>query len=122
MLNRYISYYASVITVGLIGEAESAEEARVKAKDALDNDEKLHYCCSDQTEFELVGTDVWNPEFEVEDEKTNGSIGFNFNPSTKTKKVIGLMMKKEPDELTRDDYEHFVKQSIQCALSSTEMA
>ena len=114
--NRYISYFASVITVGLVGEAESTEEAREKAQKALEGSEKLAYYCSDQTEFEVVGTEVWDPEFEVKDNQENESIEFNFKPSEKTKNVIGLMMKKKPSELTREDYEHFVKQSIQFAL------
>ena len=119
MSKRYISYFTSVMTVGMVSESESATEAHRKASSLLGGDRKIDCCYFDQSEFRLRETEPWTPEFEVKNNCTAG-LDFRFDPSKRTKRVIALMLGKEPEELETKDYETFVKNSIQASLDSSE--
>ena len=114
MSKRFISYFTSVISIGMVSEAEGTDDAHRMANNLLGGDAKLDCCYFDQTEFSLIGTEPWEPEFEAK--QSSSGLDFHFDPSKRTKRVIGLMLQKDPDTLTASDYETFVKQSIQLSL------
>jgi len=62
--NSYISYFQSVITVGVINKAESADEATKKAKKRFKKELENGFYCGivGQTPFEISETEICNPE------------------------------------------------------------
>jgi len=107
------------MTIGMVSESKSATEAHRKAHSLLGGDRKLDCCYFDQSEFRLIETEPWTPEFEVKNNCTDG-LDFHFDPSKRTKRVIALMLGKKPEELETKDYEMFVKNSIQASLNVSE--
>jgi len=115
MSKQYISYFQSVITLGIVTDGENAEEASHRAAIKMKESDCVNHCFFDQTNFELVGTDTWNPELEANPEDGEG-ICFHFNPSEKTKNVIATRLCKAAKDLTEEDFETFVKESLQSVL------
>lgn len=114
MGERYISYFQSVITLGITSEGETEQEAMDNAKAKLTNKDGVNHCFFDQTPFEIVATEDWEPEIEASKEATG--LKFNFDPSEETKNVIATRLQKDVQDLTDEDYEEFVKGSLQKAL------
>ena len=119
--DKFISYFTSVITIGVVGEAEPSADLNREAMNLIGGDGALNCSYYDQSEFEFLGTEPWNPEFEAKQNMGYDGIDFHFEPSKRTKRVIGLMLKKDPSGLTTDDYEVFVKQAIQSSLHSKNL-
>ena len=115
-MSRFITYFQSVMTIGVLSSADTEVEARKKSEDKLKDADGINHLFFDITDFEPVATEAWNPELEANED--GDGLTFHFNPSEKTKSVIATRMHKPMDELTYDDYERFVKSSIQFALSS----
>lgn len=114
MKGRYVSYFQSVITIGILSQADNEIDALNKAKEKINNSEEVNHCFFDQTDFEPVATEAWNPELESDWDESG--LKFNFVPNEKTKSVIATRLQKSADDLTNEDYERFVKESIQNAL------
>lgn len=113
---RFISYFQSVMTIGIMSRAKSVQEAEKKAQVKMKNKDGVNYCVFDQTPFELTGTEEWTPEFE-RDIGEEG-VSFKFNPDDKTKNIIATRLSKKVEDVTEDDIEDFVKQSVERALVS----
>lgn len=114
MSKRHISYFQSVITLGILTEGETKEEAISRASRKMEQHEGVDHCFFDQTPFENVATEEWSPE--LESKTAEEGLSFNFNPSDKTKNVIATRLQKDVDELTDEDYELFIKESLQKSL------
>jgi len=114
MSNRHISYFQSVITLGILTEGETEIEALEKASKKLEQRQGVDHCFFDQTPFERVATEQWNPE--LESQKSDSGLSFNFNPSNETKNVIATRLQKKLADLTEEDYERFVKETLERAL------
>jgi len=112
--NRYISYFQSVITIGIMSNSKNKKEAEKNATLKINNKNGVNYCVFDQTPFELTDTEEWKPEFESDIVKEG--ISFSFNPDKKTKNIIATRLGKDINSLTDLDCEDFVKQSIEVAL------
>ena len=113
--NKFISFFQSVITIGVMCEGKDIDEASVDASKRLTDKEGVSYCCYDQTDFQLSGVDEWNPEFERESNDYDG-FHFRFNPNDHTRHVIATRLSKKVEDLTPDDCERFVKESIDASL------
>ena len=112
---KYISYFQSVITIGILSNGENASEAASEASKKLLSKDGVNHCVFDQTNFKLSETEEWNPEFEAEDVSEDG-FHFRFNPDNQTRNVIATRMQKQVDELTDEDCERFVKEAIEFSL------
>jgi len=114
MNKRHISYFQSVITLGILTDGETIEEASKKASHKMKDSEGVDHCFFDQTNFEIVGSEEWSPE--IESEKDVEGFKFNFSPSDETKNVIATRLQKDITDLTDEDIEIFVKESLQKSL------
>jgi hypothetical protein len=114
---RYISYFQSVLTVGIISRGKNAEEAEKRANLIMQNKENgVNYCIFEQSPMERSHTEIFEPEFEVDPTSKDG-IRFNFSPDEKTKNIIATRMGKKADEMLDSDYEEFIKKSMEVNLS-----
>jgi len=113
--SRYISYFQSVITVGILTNAKNKEEAEKLAKDKMSNKDGVNYCAFEQTDFEPTHTEEWNPEFELDFRNSNT---FHFNPDDRTRNIIATRLQKNTEDLTEDDIGMFVKESLEKSLKS----
>ena len=114
--HRYISYFQSVLSIGVMTYAKNSEKAASKAKLKLKDKGGVNYCVFDQTDFELSNTEKWEPE--VDSQEVEGGIDFKFKPDAKTKNIIATRLHKPVDSLTSDDLEQFAKESIERALKA----
>jgi hypothetical protein len=114
---RYISYFQSVLTIGIMNDAVGYEDAEIKANEKLNDKNNVNYCVFEQTPFELTDTEVWDPEFETG--ATLNGLNINFNPDIKTKNIIATRLGKNIAEMTDSDYTNFVKESIEVALKKS---
>jgi hypothetical protein len=112
--HRYISYFQSVLTIGIMSNGKSMQEAEKKSSIKIKDKSGVNYCVFEQTPFELTDTEEWKPEFEPEE--TPDGIKFRFDPDEKTKNVIATRLGKDIGDLTDSDLEDFIKQSIEIAL------
>lgn len=108
---RYVSYFQSVITIGILTSANNIEEAEKRASKKFKDEDGVNHCFFEQSPFEASDTEEWNAEFE----STEGE-GFKFNPSEETRNIIATRMQKDVSELTEDDLESFIKGSIENSL------
>jgi len=113
---RYISYFQSVITIGLLNVASSPENAAEKAKKRLTDENGVNHCFFDQTQFDLSETEEWVPD--IESEHDEGGFKFAFNPTPEIKNVLSTRLHKDINDLTDDDYTNFFKESIQSSLKA----
>ena len=62
--NSYISYFQSVITIGVVNQAKSVNEATKKAKKRFKQEWGNGFSCGivGQTPFEISETELCNPE------------------------------------------------------------
>lgn len=114
MSKSYISYFQSVITLGILSEGDGKEDALAQAEETMKDPNGVNHCFFDQTQFEPVATETWEPE--LESKNNHNGLQFDFNPSEKTRAVIATRLQKTPSELTNADIEIFVKESIQYSL------
>jgi len=110
----YISYFQSVLTIGIMTRAKDYDEAEKKASIKMMDKSGVNYCVFEQTPFELSDTEEWQPEFERD--LTQDGIGFKLNLSENTRNIIATRLSKNVKGLSDTDIEDFVKQSIETAL------
>ena len=112
---NFISYFQSVITIGMMSTGTNSKEAAKKARLKFLNKEGVDHCFFDQTDFTLSSVEEWKPG--LESKATPEGIEFKFNPDDKTKNVIATRLQKNMNEMTDDDYHRFVKEAIQKELT-----
>lgn len=59
MSNKFITYFQSVITVGIITEDETLEGAQKKAEEKMEQNDAPYLGIFDQVPFELTDTEEW---------------------------------------------------------------
>ncbi len=119
---RYVSYFQSVITVGVLNSAKTMREAEKKASKTINQkdilEEGICHCSFSQTPFSLVDSEEWIPE--IEPTVTEDGLGWkfnpNFNPNEKTRAMIAKKMSKAPEDLTEENIRSFLKNSIEKSL------
>jgi hypothetical protein len=115
--NRYISFFQSVMTVGILSVGKDEKEASERAFKKLSDKEGVNHCYFDQTGFELEKVESWNPEFGSESlGELNGELILNVKLSPETKAVIATRLQKSVENLTDSDYAGFLKDSFQASL------
>ena len=112
---RYISYFQSVLTIGIMTRAKNHEEAEKKATIKMKDKNGVNYCVFEQTDFELSDTEEFKPE--IERDLTQDGIGFKLNLDENTRNIIATRLSKNIEDVTDTDVEDFVKQSIETALN-----
>jgi hypothetical protein len=112
---RYVSYFQSVITVGILNEAKNCRDAEEKAQKTIGQKDVLEdgfcHCSFSQTPFALVDSEEWIPE--IEPAITADGLGWKFCPSEKTREKIAKKLKKLPEDLTEEDLGNFIKNSVE---------
>ena len=108
---NFISYFQSVITIGIMSTGSNSKEAAKKAKEKMLDHEGVNHCFFDQTDFTLSSTEQWKPEFDTV--STEKGIAFKFSPDTETKNIIATRLQKKVSDITDDDYHRFVRDAIQ---------
>lgn len=116
MKKGYISYFQSVMTVGILTESENELEAGDQAKKKLADKNEVNHCYFGQTDFQLSGIEEWKPEFEKISDETKDGLKFVFDPSDEVKGVIAARQQKSIDDLTNEDIAGFVKESVENQL------
>lgn len=115
---KYVSYFQSVITVGVMKNAKSKREAERRAKEEICGkdifEEGLCHCSFSQTPFKLTNSEEWIPE--IENTLTEDGLGWKFSPNEKTKLAIAKKIAKPLKSLTDEDIEMFIKNSIEKSL------
>jgi hypothetical protein len=121
---KWISYFQSITTVGVITSGNTMEEAEAKAKEIMrekkENDGftmDLHYGVFQQTPFELSEIESYGAEIEPVIGSSDSS--FRVEPTEDVKGLIAEKLGKEVEKLTSDDMEGFVKGAIEAALKKT---
>ena len=109
---KYISYFQSVITIGIMSNGSTQKEAGEKARSKLLDVNGVNHCFFEQTDFDLTKVERWKPEINLEDMDLDG-MSFRFNPNCHTKNIIATRLHKDVKDLTEEDYQRFVKESIQ---------
>lgn len=118
---RYISYFQSVLTVGIMSRGKNEEEAERRANLIMQNKENgVNYCIFEQSPMEISHTEMFEPEFETDPTSKDG-IRFNFSPDEKTKNIIATRMGKRVEEMLDEDYERFAKESISINLGNDNL-
>ena len=113
-MKRYISYFQSVITIGILTEAENRGEAERLAAAKLSDKNNINHCYFSQTDFDIADTEEWQPEFE--ETQNQEGLKFAFNPSEEVRNVIASRLCKATEELTQEDIAEFVKESVELSL------
>ena len=104
MNRHYVTYFQSVMTIGVLTHARNKKEAESIAKKRL-KDKELSYCCFDQTDLDLSYTEeskVSLPDSEI-----------LLKIPEKSRKLISSRLQKEESELTADDYRNFLQETIE---------
>jgi hypothetical protein len=113
---NFISYFQSVITIGIMSKGTSARNAAKKAKGKLFDKNGVNHCFFDQSEFKLSSVEQWKPELSEVD--LDNGISFKFDPNEETKSVIATRLQKNVKDITEEDYHRFVKEAIQKEIES----
>jgi hypothetical protein len=116
-LRSYISYFQSVMTIGIVNTGRSIQEAEEKARERF-NAEDLSCGIVGQTPFEISDTEPWNPSFTgcyLPMDDTHSSMSFSLNDSIKNR--IAEKLGKSSEDITDEDYVDFVKGALQRCLS-----
>ena len=116
---KYISYFQSCITIGIMSSGTNSREAGNKAKTKLLNPNGVNHCFFEQSDFKLAWVEKWKPEMCLDDVAPEG-MSFKFAPSDQTKNIIATRLQKNVGDLNEDDYQQFVKESIQKSLSLSD--
>lgn len=120
---QFISYFQSVITMGILTDAKNKKEAEEKARLKLKDKDSVNYCLFDQTGFELFKSEEWKPQFisgtETETLGNPDCLKFTFNPTPDIKNIIASRLQKKPVNLTTEDLTQFVKESLKMSMKET---
>lgn len=111
MAKRFITYFQSVITVGIMTKADNEEEAAEIAQKELRR-KNLNHCYFDQTDFEQAGNSLeWTSPDPIPLNKIS-NLQLMFDPTPEMCNVIASRLNKNPTELTIEDYAEFIKESL----------
>ena len=114
-MSNYITYLQSVMTIGILNTTENTSEAERLALLKLHDHDDLNYCYFDQTDFQPVGTELWESplkRFESDEE----GMKFIFSPTDEIKIVIASRLQKPVEDLTDDDLASFIKESLNLSI------
>jgi len=107
---KYISYFQSVTTVGIMTcgknmkSATEEAELKLKVKD-------LNYCHFEQTPLEYSGTEEWKPEFEIvsEDPTSDGeAIEWTLQIGDNMRNIIASRAGVSVEGVTQTHVQEFV--------------
>jgi hypothetical protein len=118
MKDSYITYFQSVLTLGLVTRGDNEEEAEHEAEKRRRSNDVLNYCFFEQTPYEATSTEKWSPEFEREEQETDEGIKFILKPDSVTRNIIANKLRKKEEDLTPEDIEEFTKEAIDYALKN----
>ena len=122
LYNKYITYFQSVTTIGVMNCAKSLEEAEVLAKEKLKVSD-LNYCHFEQTPLELSDTEEWNPEFEIvsEDPTDDGkAIEWTVKMGEGMRNVVAERSGVDTECLTNDHISAFVNDAMKELIKKHE--
>jgi len=112
---NYITYFQSVITMGVLNRATSKESAIKKATASLFNKDGINHCLFDQTDFEFAATEEW-ASGEIDCKKNTLSV--NLQLSDQLKNVISTRLQKKASDLDEGDYLRFIQESVRASLNA----
>ena len=113
-MKPYVSFFQSVITVGILNCTKTKADASKQAKEQLRNSTDLNYCVFEQTPFAYSMTEAWDKEPCTLDR--DGTVILKFKPSQEMKNVIGARLHKTSKDLTHDDVVEFIKESLKLTM------
>ena len=88
----FVSYFQSVITIGVMSKGASSKDAAKKARDKLSNKNGVNHCFFDQTDFALSSVEQWKNE--LDSKVSDDGLSFKFNPDDETKNIIATRLQK----------------------------
>jgi predicted HTH transcriptional regulator len=116
MDKKYIVWFQSVTSVGIMVSAKDNIEAQEKAKIKFQEKDVFKNCIFEQTEFELTDSEEWKPE--IETHISEDGLGWKFVPSDKTKEAIAKKLGKKSSQLVESDLQGFIKESVEKSLKN----
>jgi len=119
---KYISYFQSVTTIGILTCDKSHDDAMESAKEKLRVND-LNYCHFEQTDLELSDTVEWKPDFEIvsEDPTPDGkALEWTVNIGESMRNVMATRSGVEPDELTDEHVSTFVGDALKNIIDMAE--
>ncbi len=114
--HKFIVWFQSVTSVGIMVSARNNIEAQKKAEIKFQEKDSFKNCVFEQTEFELTDSEEWKPE--IETHISEDGLGWKFVPSDKTKEVIAKKLGKSKNELIESDFQKFIKESVEKSLKN----
>lgn len=112
----YITYFQSVITMGVLNRAESKDAAIERATASLTNKDSINHCLFEQTDFEFAAAEEWKAD-EVNPQEDTLSV--NLQLSEQLKNVISTRLQKKISNLDEGDYLRFVQESVRASLNAS---
>lgn len=122
LYKKYISYFQSVTTIGILTCGKTLKEAEEIAKDKLRGSD-LNYCHFEQTQLEHSDTVEWNPEFEIisEDPTKDGKkLEWTIKIGQFMQNVIATRAGVDPNCLTEEHVSAFVGDALQNIIDTSE--
>jgi len=98
--NSYISYFQSVITIGVVSRGDSVEDAERQSRAKMDSS-KFTSGIINQTPFEISETEPWSPGFADKPK---------YDFSEQTRKVISERLTIPLSELTSKDCARYLEE------------
>jgi hypothetical protein len=112
---KYISHFQSVITISVMEEGDSPEDASKKAIAQLKDKDCVNHCFYDQTDFELAGVEEWDaPSDKLP--KLEDAFGMQVQLSDRVKSVMATRLGKSVEEMTPEDYVRFIQESVEASV------
>ena len=122
LYKKYISYFQSVTTIGILTCGKSQEEAKALAEEKLRVSD-MNYCHFDQTDLELSDTIEWNPDFEIisEDPTPDGKkLEWTVKIGEPMRNIMATRMGVDPDHLTEEHVSTFVSDALQHVIDENK--
>ena len=116
---KYISYFQSVTTIGILTCGKSMEEAEDSAREKLRVSD-LNYCHFEQTPLEYSDTEEWKPAFEIISENPTAdgkAIEWSVVIGDEMKNAIANGLGVLPHELTKEHIDSFVRETLATMIS-----
>ena len=113
---NYITYFQSVITMGILNRAENKDVAIEKATASLTNKDNINHCLFEQTDFEFAAVEEWKAD-EIDSQEDTLSV--NLKLSKQLKNVISTRLQKKIGDLDEGDYLRFIQESVRASLNAS---
>jgi len=120
--NKYISYFQSVMTIGIMTCGKTLEEAEKAAKEKLKVSD-LNYCHFEQTPLEHSDTEEWNPEFEIISEdptEDKEALEWTVKIGDEMKNVIASRAGVSPDNISQEHVNVFINDALVNLIENNE--